>query len=221
MKKREKGACLSAAFYAKPEPSLKITTESKMAAATGSGIIAQRYAVSLLDMAEEAKSVEAVEKDVNDLLTMVEASPDLQTLIKNPLFSRTQQSNAVLALAKKAGFNKLTSNFLGVLVANRRLPYLEAAIKAFRTELTKRRGEMEAFIETAYALTPAQTDKLQKQLSKTLGTNVTLNVQINKELLGGLTVTVGSRMIDNSVRRKLERLQIAMNANEPQQKKVG
>ena len=69
-------------------------------------------------------------------------------------------------------------------------------------------------MQTAYALTPAQTNALQEQLSKVLGARVSLNVEVNKDLLGGMIVTYGSRMIDDSVKRKLELLQRAMNANE-------
>lgn len=183
-------------------------------AATESGAIAKRYAISLLELSEKSKNLESVEKDLKDLLAMLQSSDDLKNLIRNPLFTREQQSRAVLELAKKAKFTQLTGNFLGVLVTNRRLFYLKAVIKAFQTELRKLRGEVEAEIETAFALSPAQTYKLQKELSKKLGSNVTLNVKVNKDLLGGLVVTVGSRMIDNSVRRKLTLLNNAMNANE-------
>ena len=118
------------------------------------------------------------------------------------------------ALAQKAKFQTLTANFLGVLAQNRRLPALGAVIGAFQSELRRRRGEVEAKVETAFALNPAQTNALQEQLSKAMGTNVTLNVEVNRDLLGGLVVTVGSRMIDDSVRRKLEKLQRTMNSGE-------
>jgi len=173
--------------------------------------VAKRYTAALLDMAADADAVEQVEKDILALQNMLQDSDDLKVLAFSPLIGRYQQASAIMALAEKAQFHKLTVNFLGVLAQNRRLPVLQAVIDAFRKELTRRRGEVEAQVESAVTLSPAQTNALQEQLSKAMGTNVTLSVAVNKDLLGGMVVTVGSRMIDDSVKRKLEKLQRAMN----------
>lgn len=180
---------------------------------TTSGLIATRYATALLEMAVDAKALDKVEKDLQELAAMLQASPDLQSLVRNPLIDRTQQQKAVAALASHAKFDILTTNFLGVLVSNRRLSALPAVMKSFRTEVARRRGEVEARVQTAYALTPAQTDALQKELTKALGSNVTLNVEVEKDLLGGMIVTVGSRMIDDSLKRKLERLKRTLSGS--------
>ncbi len=196
-----------------------------MAGPSNINLIASRYVSALLDMAEEAKLIEQVEKDLQDLSGMIDSSEDLQSLIGNPLMSREQHKAGILAIAEKAKLQQLTGNFLGVVADNRRLPALPQIIKKFQEELRKRRGEVEARVETAFALTPAQTDALQKELTKSMGTNVTLSVEVNEELLGGMIVTVGSRMIDDSVRRKLERLQRTMssgsNENQAHLKEVG
>ena len=176
-----------------------------------SQVVASRYASAFLDMAADANVVEKVEKDMQELAAMVAGSEDLQSLVRNPLMNREQQKRGILALADKAGFQKLTVSFLGTLAENRRLPVIMDVIKAFNAELKKRRGLIEAKVETAYALDAKQTKALQDALAKAMGQNVTLDVAVNKDLLGGMVVTVGSRMIDNSVRRKLERLQRAMS----------
>lgn len=162
-------------------------------------------------MAAEDRLVEQVEKDLLELQSMLSSSEDLKAMATSPLVSRLEQTDAILALADKAKFQSLTKHFLGVLAQNRRLPALEGVIKAFRAELTRRRGQIDVKVQSAAALTPAQTKALQEQLSKAMGTNVTLNVEVQKDLLGGMVVTVGSRMIDDSVKRKLEKLQRAMN----------
>ncbi len=179
---------------------------------SGSNLVASRYASAFLDMAAASGIVEKVEQDMRDMEQMIESSADLQSLIRNPLIDREQQKRAILAVAEKAGFQDLTRNFMGVLVRNRRFSILQGIIRAFYAELTRRRGGVEARIQTAYALTPAQTKALQEKLSKTMGSNVTLNVEVNKDLLGGMVITVGSLMIDDSVRRKLERLGRTMGA---------
>ncbi len=179
---------------------------------SNSSIVSSRYVAALLDMAEDAKLVDKVEQDMADLAAMLDASPDLQALIDNPLISRERQRDGILALAEAAKFQQITGNFLGVLAENRRLPALPAIIRTFTETLRRRRGEVEARVETAYALSKAQTEALKAALAKAIGTQVVLEVEENKELLGGMTVTVGSMMIDDSVRRKLERLERTMSA---------
>jgi F-type H+-transporting ATPase subunit delta len=183
-----------------------------------SGLVARRYAAALLDMATDGKAVDKVEKDLLELRSMIENSADLRKLLQNPLINRGQQQKAILALAEKAGFQKLTTQFLGALSHNRRLPALADIIAAFRDALAKSRGESLAKVQTAFALTTAQTKALQEQLSQVMGSNVTLEVSVDKDLLGGMVVTVGSKQIDDSVKSKLERLRRAMNANENAEK---
>lgn len=187
--------------------------------------VAARYAGALLDLAAEAGLVEKVEADINDLSSMMDGSEDLRAVIRNPLVGRERQKDAILALADQAKFQTITRNFLGVVAGNRRLGALPSIISAFKSELTRRRGGLEARVQTAYALTPAQTEALQTQLSKAMGAHVTMDVVVDKDILGGLIVTVGSTMIDDSVRRKLERLKRAMssgsNQNQTLNKEVG
>lgn len=199
------------------------------AGSTGSSLVATRYATAFLDMTAESGSVEQAEKDLSSLEAMIAESDDLRFLIENPLVGRDRQQRAILALAEQAKFQPLTRNFLGMIAANRRLDRLPAILAAFRRELMRRRGAVEAKVQTAAALTPAQTEALRSELAQAMGAHVTLDVSVDKSLLGGMVVTVGSRMIDNSVKRKLEMLQRAMsapvntatNGNEHASKEVG
>jgi F-type H+-transporting ATPase subunit delta len=151
-----------------------------------------------------AATVEKIEKDIEDLRIMLEGSHDFQSFAVTPLISRKKKSVAIGALASKAKFNQITINFLRVVAENGRLGMLQdvvmSALKAFRAL----RGEVEATVKSAYVLSNAQASALQKQLSNAMGSKVTLNVSVDKDLLGGMIVTVGSRMIDDSVRRKLD-----------------
>lgn len=173
-------------------------------------VVAIRYAKALLDMAEKAKLVDKVEKDLIEFESMITSSQELQRVLSNPLISIQQQETALLAIAEKAKFQPLTKNFIGVLAQNRRLYATTGILGAVRQELRNRRGEIAAKVQTAYALSAAQTKALQEKLSSAMGSNVTLDVEVNKDLLGGMVVTVGSTMIDDSVRRKLEKLGRAM-----------
>lgn len=187
-----------------------------MASKQTSGAAAIRYASALVDTAINAKALEAIEQDLKDFETMIDASPDLQNLIRSPLFNRDQQRAAVTAIADKAQFNVLTRNFLATLADNRRMNIVSAVISAVKNDIQRRRGEVSANVKAAYPLTDAQKKALQEALGKATGRTVALNVGIDKTLIGGMIVTVGSKMIDDSVKRKLERLERAMKSGSNQ-----
>lgn len=169
-----------------------------------------RYANALLELAQADGVLEKVERDLQDVKAMIGASADFRSLIRSPLLNADQQSRAMLALADKARLQDLTKNTLGVLIQNRRLNLLEGVIVAFGEELSRRRGEVEVQVETAEKLDDSQAQDLAKKIAGALQLQVTVNAQIRPEILGGMVVTVGSRMIDHSVARKLERLKASM-----------
>lgn len=176
-----------------------------------SSAVSSRYAIALIELAQEAKNIEKVEKDLQDMAAMLAQSPDLSRVVKAPSFNPAQQQAAMSAVAEKAGFQDLTRNFLGVLVQNRRLYALEAIIEGVYAELAKRRGEITVEVTAAQDLSDKQVKALQQAIAKGVGRDVSLKAHVEPGILGGLVVTVGSQMIDNSVRRKLERLKLAMS----------
>jgi len=192
------------------------------AASRVSSVLTSRYANALLDLAEDQKLVEKVESDIVDLKNMVEESEDLRNTVMDPRVDKSEQFAVVEALAKKAKFQKLTLNFLNVLVENRRLDILEAVIATISKELSKRRGEKVAHIKVAQDLSAKQVKELETALAKASGKPVALNIEVDPSLLGGMIVTMDSRMVDDSVAGKLERLKLAMSkgSNENQIKNL-
>jgi F-type H+-transporting ATPase subunit delta len=172
--------------------------------------LTSRYAAALIDLAQDSGKTDAIARNLAELAAMVKGSPELQLLARSPSFSRESQYKGIAALADKAGFEQLTKNFLNVLVQNRRLGALTSIIAAFQEELAKRRGEITVQVETAQDLTPTQLKSLQESLSKGMEREVTIRAKVEPAIMGGMIVTVGSQMIDDSVRRKLERLKQAM-----------
>ena len=174
------------------------------------GLIAERYASALYELADSAKALDQVAGDHRSLKAMMAASSDLVRLIRSPVLGRADQSKAVTALAEKAGFHDLTRRFLGTVAANRRLFTLSSVIEGFLAELARRRGEATADVTSAVSLTPAQTAALEEALRSAVGSKVTVDLKVDRSLIGGLVVRVGSRMIDTSLATKLRRLRLAM-----------
>lgn len=177
---------------------------------TGATGLAGRYATALFDLAEQEKSLDRVADDLAGLGRMIAESKDLRRLIRSPVISREDQGRAMAAVLEKAKMSALTRNFVGVAARNRRLFQLPAMIAAFRALLAGRRGEATAEVKSAKPLTKAQSDRLGQALKKAIGSKVAIDAAVDEGLLGGLVIKVGSRMVDSSLRTKLQRLRLAM-----------
>ena len=172
--------------------------------------LAGRYALALLDLADEKNQLDPVAEDLRGLKAMIAESEDLRRLIRSPLFTRGQQSQAMTAILDQAGAGELTRRFVLLVARNRRLFALDRMIGAFLAELARRRGEITAKVTSATVLNDEQHRALVETLRNEVGAKVQVEVDVDPSLIGGLIVRVGSRMIDNSIRSKLQRLQLAM-----------
>jgi F-type H+-transporting ATPase subunit delta len=178
--------------------------------ATGVSGLAERYARALFDLADEGRALDQIAADLKSLAGMLAESGDLRRLIRSPVLDRAAQGRAIDALAAQVGLAPLTRNFLGLLARNRRLFALPEMIDGFLNHLAERRGEVTARVTSAAPLSPAQSAALAEALRKSAGARLTIDQRIDPSLLGGLVVRLGSRMIDASLKSKLNRLQLAM-----------
>lgn len=173
--------------------------------------VAGRYASALFELAKDERQLDAVDSDMISLASMIADSSDLNRMIRSPLFSAEEQGKAVGAIATSAGFSALTSNFLQLLARSRRLFALSDMIRDFRKIVARHRGEITADVTSAHALTEAQQAALEDSLRSTAGgRHVKIATRVDPALLGGLVVTMGSRMIDSSLRTKLNSLKTRM-----------
>jgi F-type H+-transporting ATPase subunit delta len=176
----------------------------------GASGLAGRYATALFELADADKQLDQVAEDLATIELMLEGSEDLTRLIRSPVVSREDQSKGMAAVLDSAETGALTKNFVGVVSSNRRLFALPGMIKGYQALLADRRGETTAEIVSAKKLSEAQITALGESLKKAMGTNVAIDAEVDEELLGGLIVKVGSRMVDSSLRTKLSQLRFAM-----------
>ncbi len=180
---------------------------AELIGATG---LAGRYATALFELAEDDKLLDRVADDLGQLGHMIETSADLTRLIRSPVISREDQGRAIAAVLEKAKMCELVCNFVGAVAGNRRLFALPLMIAAYQALLAQRRGEATAEVVSAKALTKKQLDRIGDALKKAIGTKVAINAKVDDGLLGGLVIKVGSRMIDSSLRTKLQHLAFSM-----------
>jgi F-type H+-transporting ATPase subunit delta len=173
--------------------------------------MAGRYANALFELALDNKAVDAVKADLERFDRLIADNPDLNRLVRSPVFGADEQLRALAAILDKAGIKGLAANFLRVITTNRRLFAVRDMIRAYRGLAARHRGEVIAQVTVAEPLSDKNLDALKGALeSVTGGKEIDFDVKIEPAIIGGLIVKVGSRMVDSSLRTKLNAIKIAM-----------
>ncbi|HVV80250.1 MAG TPA: F0F1 ATP synthase subunit delta [Pseudolabrys sp.] len=173
--------------------------------------MAGRYASALFELALEEKALDSVKADLEKFDAMLAESPDLERLVRSPVFSADDKLKALSAILDKAGIKGLAANFLRVLTTNRRLFAVSDVVRGYRALVARHRGEVTAQVTVAEKLSDKNLAALKDALkSKTAGKDIDLDVKIDPSIIGGLIVKVGSQMVDSSLRTKLNSIKLAM-----------
>lgn len=173
--------------------------------------MAGRYASALYELAREQNSVNKVSADLDGFSAMLASSADLQRLVKSPVFSGEQQQKALDAILAKAGVAGMTGNFLKLVASKRRLFAIEKMIADFRKFVDMDRGVTRAEVTVAEALGESHMKALREALQEVSGgKSVEVDVKVDPEIIGGIVVKLGSRMVDSSLKTKLNSIRTRM-----------
>ena len=166
--------------------------------------------MALYELANENSELEAVENNVNEILTIYSTSKELKNFIKNPTQSQSTQLEILNRISKQMNLTKIIQNFLSVLVIKRRIFFIKKIFLNFLSLASKRRGELKATLVSSKKLTSEELESLNKDLSKTMGAPIVLDYEVDEKLIGGLKMQVGSLMIDTSIKNKLKKYEKMM-----------
>lgn len=172
--------------------------------------LAGRYATALFELARDNGSLDSVAADLDRVDAAIAADPAFAALLRSPLFSRDEQERGVAAVLERLGAGNLVRPFVGLVARNRRLFALHDMIRGFRKLLSAHRNETLAEVVSATALSDAQVDSLRAALAQASKGSIRLDTKVDPSLIGGLVVKLGSRMVDASIRTKLNALKVAM-----------
>lgn len=172
--------------------------------------IAERYATAIFDLCLEAGALADLEKNIEDLSAALEVSPELSDMITSPIISRADQEAAITAIGQALELSVPLANGLALMAQKRRLFVLPQLLRQLAERIAEHKGEVTADVTSAVALTAAQSKKLAETLKAQVGKTVKVNATVDEALIGGLVVKVGSKMIDTSIRARLNSLQNAM-----------
>jgi F-type H+-transporting ATPase subunit delta len=177
--------------------------------------LADRYALALLGLADDMRQAEPgaldrIAADLEALLDLWRHDEGFRFFVADPRLAAVDQRNGAFAILERAGIGTEVRNLVGVLITNRRLGQLAAVAAAFGVKLAERRGQQVAEVTTAHALTDTQRAQITARLTEAGYSGVRLRETLDTTILGGLIVRIGSRLYDNSIKSKLQRLQYAM-----------
>jgi F-type H+-transporting ATPase subunit delta len=172
--------------------------------------MAGRYATALFELALDARAIDTVAVDLQGFDALLAESPDLMRLVRSPVFTAEAQGKAIAAVLDRAGISGLAAQFLGVVAANRRLFAVRDIIKAYAALVARHKGEVRAEVTVAEALSDVHRGAILDTLNAVTRQDVKIDVKIDPSIIGGLIVKLGSRMVDTSLRTKLNALRHAM-----------
>jgi F-type H+-transporting ATPase subunit delta len=172
--------------------------------------VAARYAAALFDLAQETRATDAVKADLERFDALIEQTPDLARLVRSPVFSSEDQLKALAPILERSGISGLAAQFVKLSAANRRLFAIRDMVRAYRELVAREKGEATANVTVAEELKPEHLAALRAALKAVSGKEVDLDVKIDPAIIGGLVVKLGSRMVDASLRTKLNAMKHAM-----------
>jgi F-type H+-transporting ATPase subunit delta len=172
--------------------------------------MAGRYATALFELAVEAGAIDQIRAELDAFDALAANNPDLMRLIRSPVFGAEEQTKALAAVLERAGITGLAAQFLKVVAANRRLFAVGQIIKSFRTLVARHKGEVTARVTVAEPLNDARFAEITDALAAVTGKHVHVDMHVDPAIIGGLIVKLGSRMVDSSVRTKLNAIKHAM-----------
>jgi F-type H+-transporting ATPase subunit delta len=172
--------------------------------------VAVRYAAALFDLAQETHAIDAVKADLERFDALIAETPDLARLVRSPVFSADDQLKALAPVLDRAGIGGLAAQFIKLTAANRRLFAIRDMVRAYRDLVARQKGEATASVTVAEELKPEHLAALRAALKAVSGKDVDLDVKIDPAIIGGLVVKLGSRMVDSSLRTKLNAIKHAM-----------
>jgi len=172
--------------------------------------MAGRYATALFEVAREANAIDDVKADLERFDALVVDSDDLRRLVRSPVFSAAEQGRALGAVLERAALGALAVKFLKLVTANRRLFAARDMIRGYRELVALHKGEATAEVTVAEALNDKHLEALRTALKSVSGKDIDLSVKVDPSIIGGLVVKLGSRMVDTSLRTKLNAIKHAM-----------
>ena len=165
----------------------------------------ERYSRALFEVAQEASELDKIENDIKNFASLLINSQEIKNFIHNPTQSKENQNNVLNLLAEKLNFSKNLKNFMYLLIEKRRIFFVKKIIDSFLKLCSQKRGEVKASLISSKELSETELENISKELSSSTSSTIKFNYKVDKELIGGFKLQLGSFMIDTSIKNKLNK----------------
>ena len=165
----------------------------------------ERYSRALFEVSKDANDLDKAENDIKNFQLIINTSAEIDNFLKDPTQGLIQQNNVINLLAEKLEFSKNLKNFLFLLIEKRIIFFVKKIFQTFLQLCSKKRGEIKASLFSSKELSQSQLDKISDELSDITGSKIKFDYKLDKDLIGGLKLQLGSFMIDTSIKNKLKK----------------
>ena len=173
----------------------------------------ERYSRALFEVSRDSDDLDKVENDIKNFKLIYDKNLEVRNFIKDPSQIITEQNKLVNLISDKLNFSKNVQKFLLLLIEKRRIFFVNKIIESFLRLCSQKRGEIKASLISSKELSQTELNNISTDLSKSMGSTLKFDYKVDKELIGGLKLQLGSIMIDTSIRNKLKKYEQAMLEN--------
>ena len=170
----------------------------------------ERYSRALFEISREADELEKIETEIKNFASLHDGSLELKNFIENPTHTIETQNTILSLLSEKLSFSKNLKNFFLLLIKKRRIFFVRKIVDSFLKLCSKKRGEIKASLISSKELTIIELESISEELSLSMGAIIKLDYEVDKDLIGGLKLQLGSFMIDTSIKNKLKKYEQQM-----------
>ena len=170
----------------------------------------ERYSRALFEVSLDSDDLDQVENDIKNFKLIYDKNLEVRNFIKDPSQIITEQNKLVNLISDKLNFSKNVQKFLLLLIEKRRIFFVSKIITSFLRLCSQKRGEIKASLISSKELSQTELKDISTDLSKSMGSTLKFDYKVDKELIGGLKLQLGSIMIDTSIRNKLKKYEQAM-----------
>ena len=170
----------------------------------------ERYSRALFEVTKEVNDLEKTERDLKNFQSLVDSTLEIKNFIHNPTQSKENQNQVINLIAEKLNFPKNLKNFMFLLIEKRRIFFVRKIINSFLKLCSQKRGEVKASLISSKELSVTEIESISKELSSSMGSTIKFDYKVDKELIGGLKIQLGSFMIDTSIKNKLKKYEQKM-----------
>ena len=173
----------------------------------------ERYSRALFEVSQDSNELDKVENDVKNFKSIYDTNKEVKNFIKDPSQIIGEQNKLVNLISDKFNFSKNFQNFLLLLIEKRRIFFVSKINESFLRLCSKKRGEIKASLISSRELSQTELNDIETDLSKSIGSKLKFDYKVDKDLIGGLKLQLGSIMIDTSIKNKLKKYEQAMLEN--------